>query len=1131
MKKHIIIAILACLCYFTLDAQETVVQTLTYDSTARSMLVEFPDRDHNEYEKILMHYSMRCKDGLVSTGADRNKGCGEWDYSCNTFITDSTLLDSFRATAPSHVIQGYTESFFDYSINPTYYYYQFDLNEVSYNNTISESETDFNAGDLSMQFPLGGGHRAQKTQLLYKRNDLTAAGLTAGIISGLKFNILSGGGAYPRMRVRLTHSDADSLNGYTIHDESFMEVYYDEIVVANNELFIKFYQDFVWDGSSNILVEISYTHANGTEALMLEGGATSYGASFLCDGDENIAFHNEGSASLDIDHDINFEGGEITVAFWYYGSESQPRNSTIFEAKDTADRRQLNVHMPWGDQNIYWDCGNDGSGYDRLNETADEFQEIKKWNHWTFTKNATTGIMRILLNGESWATGFGRRRMISFNQLRVGASVDENTRSFATFDNFQIFDRELKPDEIKSIMSQRLDSDHYLYNNLVVDYDFNQLNQGAILDRSLNGFHATVAGVANDIKTFGRFQRSEAQIMHALPNVIFVRGSYDRQVNQVLVYDSLPNTPFFITENEVVDNNLQIKDEYSYYLAGFTPVYDENNDVVDVREVPSDGTIIIEELTYFLKRPSRFEIMSFVTPYGIGIDFGLQGKTWVFDVTDFGPILKGQKMLSMDFGGQFQEEMDIKFVFVEGTPTRDVKGIQQVWPVTSETYTRIISNERFEERTVKLSNDAEEFALRASITGHGQEGEFIPRTHFLNVNGDSPELEWQVWKECADNAIYPQGGTWIYDRAGWCPGAPTDIQKVALEGVNSGDEIAIDYGVYTASGDSRYIVNVQLVSYGSANFNLDAELVDIINPSSRPEFERHNPMCGVPRVIIKNTGSTPLTSARIMYGVEGRQMRTFNWIGNLNFLEEEEVALHAINIDQSAVGHNFIARIDQTNGSTDEYANNNEKTSQISFIPAHKTDIVVEMRTNDAANETSWRLYDAAGAVLASRTGGLSANTTYRDTVTNMYGCYRLLVEDTDEDGISWWANNDGNGYVQIRDIGGGITSVATDFGKYVEYQFVTEGFVPVAETSEIREQISVYPNPGFDLFHIILPINANPKKLSIYNNQGYQIYNLNKDEFRQAEIEVDLSEYAPGLYFVEMIDEKSAQTVSFFKL
>ena len=91
--KYILLSLALILSFVEVSAQ-TKVQTFNFNSPSRDTVITFPDRDHNEYEKIIMHYGMRCKDALISTGADRNKGCGEWDYSCNTYIVDSTRVDS-----------------------------------------------------------------------------------------------------------------------------------------------------------------------------------------------------------------------------------------------------------------------------------------------------------------------------------------------------------------------------------------------------------------------------------------------------------------------------------------------------------------------------------------------------------------------------------------------------------------------------------------------------------------------------------------------------------------------------------------------------------------------------------------------------------------------------------------------------------------------------------------------------------------------------------------------------------------------------------------------------------------------------------------------------------------------------
>ena len=96
-------------------AQDTiVVKTLNYSSTTRDTTIAFPEGT-DSYEKILMLYSMRCKNALVSDGSNRNKGCGEWDYSCNTYIEDPSRADSLLASTTNYSIAGFTGNSFNYS--------------------------------------------------------------------------------------------------------------------------------------------------------------------------------------------------------------------------------------------------------------------------------------------------------------------------------------------------------------------------------------------------------------------------------------------------------------------------------------------------------------------------------------------------------------------------------------------------------------------------------------------------------------------------------------------------------------------------------------------------------------------------------------------------------------------------------------------------------------------------------------------------------------------------------------------------------------------------------------------------------------------------------------------------------
>ena len=134
--KKILFIISAVLFTNLLIAQDTlIVQTFTLDSVSRQGTFQFPDDPGTSYEKIIMQYRMRCHDAAVGNG---NVGCREWDYHCNTVITDSSYTDSLWSTHPTHVIAGSSENPYYYVYDPTFNYFQYIQKEVTYNTIFSE---------------------------------------------------------------------------------------------------------------------------------------------------------------------------------------------------------------------------------------------------------------------------------------------------------------------------------------------------------------------------------------------------------------------------------------------------------------------------------------------------------------------------------------------------------------------------------------------------------------------------------------------------------------------------------------------------------------------------------------------------------------------------------------------------------------------------------------------------------------------------------------------------------------------------------------------------------------------------------------------------------------------------------
>ena len=132
-------------------AGDTIItSTFNYTQTqhSRDSMIQFPNIPGVTYEKIYMLYNMRCKNGLVSPGiqGQTNIGCGEWDYTCNTYIVDSTKTDSVKAKHPSHIITGFNGQTYNYTTNPTYTYYQYNQQNVVNNAIISETSATLGAG-------------------------------------------------------------------------------------------------------------------------------------------------------------------------------------------------------------------------------------------------------------------------------------------------------------------------------------------------------------------------------------------------------------------------------------------------------------------------------------------------------------------------------------------------------------------------------------------------------------------------------------------------------------------------------------------------------------------------------------------------------------------------------------------------------------------------------------------------------------------------------------------------------------------------------------------------------------------------------------------------------------------------
>ncbi|MDX5427341.1 MAG: hypothetical protein LPK46_04050, partial [Bacteroidota bacterium] len=516
------------------------------------------------------------------------------------------------------------------------------------------------------------------------------------------------------------------------------------------------------------------------------------------------------------------------------------------------------------------------------------------------------------------------------------------------------------------------------------------------------------------------------------------------------------------------------------YLLRPTGTYDSTVASIDTI---STNPLLIDTTWNVFEVKERLELARLITPYGGYMRQGQAGysnaweHTLRYDVTDMQMLMEDSVEIEVFFSGWPQSgrgfSATLDFVMIEGTPARDIVSIDRVWTSTGGAYTNPVQFDttKFPERQVTLDPQAQGAFIRITPTGHGfvnslNCAEFCQKKYFLDVNGTQIAAV-NMWRDdCGLNPVYPQGGTWLYDRANWCPGAKAWWYDHDLTPHFTGSSFSIDFQIepytYTVpSGQTpaTYQISNLLFQTGAINFTNDVELEEVLAPSDFADHGRLNPVCGRALVRIRNKGSDALTSCTIVYQVEGGIWSTYQWSGNLDFMESEIVELPMADPDiwLSWTGvKKFHVRAKLPNGKSDENPVNDWGHSSFDITPQYPSNFYLELRTNANGGDTWWELMDASGSVLYSG-DNLAAYTTYTDTFDLQTGCYELVIHDRSKNGLNFWANNDGAGRVRLRDGGSFFQNMNTDFGTELRIPF-TVGFGIGLSENEKAPRPEIFP-------------------------------------------------------------------------
>ncbi len=595
----------------------TTVQLFGFsDITKRKDWFVLPP-DTTSYEKILMYYTLKCDPQTTQDGYN----CGEWDY---TTFTNLYQYENIGDTVYRLGIN--TPDTIFYSNNPSYNVYQSKEYLQLIDTINSESQFPIVIGNITSN-DLIGSDKTNTTQYLLKASDLLPSGLSAGAIQRLKIT-LDGIAQVDHFTIKMKNTLLNEVTPDTFEQEGLTTVYNNSLDLNSGDNIFNFTTPFIWDGSSNIILEFSHNSTTGittgaTSTTVNYNSGINSGSNYCLEfsGDDYVSIP---PAAFDQLND------EITISFWNYGNpDLLPMNAYTVEGRDSNNRRVLNLHLPWSDDKVYWDCGNSGTNsYDRISTAINASQYSGQWNHWAFTKNANTGEMTIFFNGTVLATQNGKNRTLGdISRFKIGGRAANELKGDyeGKIDEFRVWDKALTQAEIQAYMHKSINNTHPQIAHLILAYAFDETSGNLVEDYSGNNWTGRMMGYpARRIIAPSNHYFNFSQLM-SLPALDLYQGTYSSHLDSSLVYDTLINSPISIVKDissrdiSTPGLSYQRVDTVTHYPFIDSYTFDFEGNIINTIPNSISGfyTNSIKKITH--------QLQNYVTPYGIGLDLGPNG--------------------------------------------------------------------------------------------------------------------------------------------------------------------------------------------------------------------------------------------------------------------------------------------------------------------------------------------------------------------------------------------------------------------------------------------------------------------------------------------------------------------------
>jgi hypothetical protein len=228
-------------------------------------------------------------------------------------------------------------------------------------------------------------------------------------------------------------------------------------------------------------------------------------------------------------------------------------------------------------------------------------------------------------------------------------------------------------------------------------------------------------------------------------------------------------------------------------------------------------------------------------------------------------------------------------------------------------------------------------------------------------------------------------------------------------------------------------------------------------------------------------GTSALSAATVTVTQGGTTVSTGTYSGNL---ATYGVAIVNCTPIANFTGGALVVTVSTTGDAS--AANNTVNASISSAVNAASQIVTVDITTDQYASETSWKIKNPAGTVVAQGGGSWTdlgaAGTTVRPQATaNLQAntCYTFEILDAYGDGICC---SYGNGVYTVKDATGAVLATGGEFGD-IEVKSFKTGVLSVDELNTIA--LNVYPNPASDVVNVSFEAANADYAISLMDLQG----------------------------------------------